>query len=67
MAEERAKDFPMLYLTKPIKAMELRSKISVAPPTPDATIQPDQPSYDTGVETADASLSIGLSFETEVT
>jgi len=58
MAEERTKDFPMLYLIKPIRAMELRSKISVAPP---------MTSYDTMVETTDASLSIGLSFETEVT
>jgi hypothetical protein len=65
--KEVAKDFPMLYLLVPIKAQELRSKVSIeALPTPDASVQPDQPSYDTKVETTDASPSVGLSYETEV-
>ena len=67
MAEEVAKDFPMLYLIKPIRAMELRSKISVAPPPPPAPPPGMQISYDTEFQVVNAGLSMDLSFETEVT
>jgi hypothetical protein len=65
--KEVAKDFPMLYLLVPIKAQELRSKVSIeALPVPEASVQPGQTSYDTMVDTTDASPSVDLSYETEV-
>ena len=58
MAEEKAKDFPMLYLKMPLRFQELRSKFTITLVA--------EPTYDHTLETTDATLTQGLSYETEV-